>query len=405
MKIIQFFYGKIPEIYRFFMNRIQESKPDSVEYKLITELPKSIDVKRFADIRYASDLFRLMYLREHPFDIWLDSDVIVDRWLDFDRAYAFRESSESIFCPYGNTEVLDRMIEEFDYDRQCIAGLFRKYQNEFSVIPDGYFRHLGIGAMCRKTTGLWSQVGNSNVTIEKHNSVILVKHENQKFISLMPRIEVLKNVTLICTCKNRETFLQQSLLTWRAYGFDDIVIVDWSSEKSLSLSDVTVIRVEDQKVFDGAIARNLGARYAKRDYLFFVDADVKIIGNLDLFSKLNASSFHHGDFATDRHTYGTLLVAKDNFEKANGYNELMSGWGYEDDDLYRRLRELGLRETTFPYLSLEHINHSDNLRTQFRNQSGEDAESSRERNLKLSEERSWTKDSEQKKILTSAGMI
>jgi hypothetical protein len=167
-----------------------------------------------------------------------------------------------------------------------------------------------------------------------------------------------------------------------------------------------VIRVENQEIFDGAIARNVGARYASRNYLLFVDSDVRIIGRLDLFSKLNVSSFSRGDFsATGEHTFGTLLVAKTNFERVNGYNELMSGWGYEDDDLYRRLKELGLRETTFPYLSLEHISHSDSLRTQFRNENSEDVKSSRERNLRLSEERLWTRDSEQKKVLTSVGMI
>ena len=43
-------------------------------------------------------------------------------------------------------------------------------------------------------------------------------------------------------------------------------------------------------------------------------------------------------------TWGTVVFARKAFKMVEGYNEVMRGWGEEGDDLYERLRMLGLAE-------------------------------------------------------------
>jgi hypothetical protein len=185
-------------------------------------------------------------------------------------------------------------------------------------------------------------------------------------------------VSIVTTCKNRWEFLKQSLPTWLGRGFYQIVIVDWSSDDPIASkiaempdgdTPVTVIRIEGEEIFNGGMARNQGSLEVPSEYIMFIDSDMKIKD----WSKSEAIKMVPGRFYHGPHNvppFGTCVVRKWDFEAINGFSELYPAYGWEDNDLYNRLDELGLRRSFYDERMVEHIDHSDELRAEHRDQRG-----------------------------------
>jgi len=58
-------------------------------------------------------------------------------------------------------------------------------------------------------------------------------------------------------------------------------------------------------------------------------------------------------------------VSKNSFEKIGGYDDVLEGWGGEDEDLYLRLSSIETLIEYFPHFYYEAIQHSDQERTSF----------------------------------------
>jgi hypothetical protein len=185
-------------------------------------------------------------------------------------------------------------------------------------------------------------------------------------------------VTVVTTCKNRWGFLKKSLLTWLNKGFKKIIIVDWDSKVEVAskleklsegINPITVIRVENEDIFNGGLARNTGARFVTSEYALFIDSDMTIKD----WSQAGSISMVPGKFYHGPHNippFGTGLVRMDDFQRINGYSELYPSYGWEDNDLYNRLEESGLQRCFFDERMVEHIEHNDELRTRHRDQRG-----------------------------------
>jgi len=76
---------------------------------------------------------------------------------------------------------------------------------------------------------------------------------------------------------------------------------------------------------------------------------------------LQAGRFYQAEPRTIE-TWGTSICAKADFERVGGYDEVIQGWGKEDDDFYARLLLAGVRYGTFPGDTLHGIRHADNER-------------------------------------------
>jgi len=59
---------------------------------------------------------------------------------------------------------------------------------------------------------------------------------------------------------------------------------------------------------------------------------------------------------------GRIVISADDFRALGGYNEIMTGWGYEDRDFILRAERLGLKESVIPAYFLNTIRHGDGLR-------------------------------------------
>ncbi len=177
----------------------------------------------------------------------------------------------------------------------------------------------------------------------------------------------------ITTCKGRLHHLQQTLPLVACVPGAEVVVVDYDCPDGTAawvathFPHVRVVTVQDALHFNVAHARNLGAQGAKADWLVFFDADVCLLGG---FFDWLASGLQEGHFYTVQggtpDLMGTCVVANAVFQSLGGYDEVFSGWGQEDMDLYRGLVFQGCHQARFSGALLRAIAHDDEQRTRFR---------------------------------------
>ena len=214
-------------------------------------------------------------------------------------------------------------------------------------------------------------------------------------------------ISLICACKNRNEALQIALNSWLLKKeITEIIIVDWSSDESLASftkldKRIKVITVQNQKYFNQPQPLNLAASIATGDYILKVDCDYILSPYYDFFDtySIDENSFLSGyhncknydyfngqSYVIDKNSMslgeiseylnayspifkyliGLLFVSRHNFIKIGGYNEnLGKYYAYEDDEIFHRLRVLGLTEKKLDFnYNILHIPHPDKKRTE-----------------------------------------
>jgi hypothetical protein len=178
-------------------------------------------------------------------------------------------------------------------------------------------------------------------------------------------------LSIVVTCMGRLDHLRQTIPSLiRQDSGVEIVLVDWScpdlcgAYASEHWPGVRVVKVPGQKQFHKSAALNAGARVASAPWLAILDADM--IASSEFFENLRSGLRPDVllGLADDRLT-GFLACKRDGFDRTGGYDERMVGWGFEDDDMRRRLLEQGLRLEALPAGSIQVIPHDDESRTRF----------------------------------------
>jgi glycosyltransferase involved in cell wall biosynthesis len=182
--------------------------------------------------------------------------------------------------------------------------------------------------------------------------------------------------SIVTTCKGRLDHLRQSLPIFLAQPGAEVVVVDYDCPQKTrdivarDFPAARLVAVDDAPVFNLARARNLGAAVAGGEWLAFVDADIILVPDFaDRIAGLLAPGrFHHFKITT-RETvsaHGSCLVRRADFAAVEGYDEVVDGYGAEDQDFYFRLTLAGLEEETFDFSLIARIIHHDNAaRVQF----------------------------------------
>lgn len=187
------------------------------------------------------------------------------------------------------------------------------------------------------------------------------------------------NVSLVCCVMNREFMLMTSLFSWlRFKEIGEIIILDWSSKKDLSwvldVDDrIKYIRVEEEEHFNISQAYNLAIDHATKDYVLKMDVDYILnpYYNFFLTNPIKQESFYGGiseGFNPEKPMFaflcGILYIKKEDFYKAEGYNENYQGYGHEDHELYETLEKLNLKRLGVACdYSVMHTPHPQNFRT------------------------------------------
>lgn len=157
----------------------------------------------------------------------------------------------------------------------------------------------------------------------------------------------LSGISIITAVRNREERLADALKNWKELpGVDEIVVCDWSSSVPVTVPQgVKLVRVESEPHWRLSMAFNLAAHHATGAILLKMDVDYRVTNpsfalrvapEEGQFSCGNANIARHPE---DRFLCGCVCVRTSNFFAVNGYNERLVGYGYDDDDLYNRLRE------------------------------------------------------------------
>jgi glycosyltransferase involved in cell wall biosynthesis len=126
---------------------------------------------------------------------------------------------------------------------------------------------------------------------------------------------------------------------------------------------VLVVRAVGVGGFNISKARNLGALHATTPWLCFMDADTLVDADFHRHAgaALAAGHFFLADPCPLGLT-GLVVCRRDDFSGIGGYDELFSGWGCEDLDLYARLALSGRKQGSFPGDALRVIAHDDSER-------------------------------------------
>ncbi|KAJ8907451.1 hypothetical protein NDN08_007562 [Rhodosorus marinus] len=187
-------------------------------------------------------------------------------------------------------------------------------------------------------------------------------------------------ISIVTAVMDRTAQFIEAVKSWSsAQGVDEIVVVDWSSQRSVRselakaapeiLSDprFRIYRVENESRWVLSRAFNLCARLARRRQIFKADGDTAISGDFFKKHRLQPNQFFGGDWKEldDVHMNGALYLYRSDFFGVNGYDERLTTYGWDDSDLAARLvEERGLAFSEFDRTSLHSVNHPDFLRLQ-----------------------------------------
>jgi len=201
------------------------------------------------------------------------------------------------------------------------------------------------------------------------------QYETVRLRPFTSNVSAKDGISIITASRDRSRQLKESLESWcECSEVTEIIIVDWSSEDPLAEwiqnyddNRIISIRVDDQDRWILAHAYNLAARFATCKQLCKMDADFRVDADFFKHHCLEPGIFYSGDHrqarnTNEKHLNGFLFLAREDFFRANGYNERVLMYGWEDTDLYKRLTKVGLKRKSIDNNSIEHIQHNDTER-------------------------------------------
>lgn len=185
-------------------------------------------------------------------------------------------------------------------------------------------------------------------------------------------------ITAIITCMGRRSHLEVTL-SHAMREFDRVIVVDWSCpEQSGDFAEkkgAEVVRKIGAKFFSGSAAKNFGARYARSEYLAFIDADTFCMPGLgDEIKSLIAPnrmvlSARNFDGSDVNDTMGFLVCTREAFWSVGGFDETWGNvWGHEDTHLRGKLFLDAKLEVVrlSPGMKLGALAHGNDMRETFR---------------------------------------
>lgn len=188
---------------------------------------------------------------------------------------------------------------------------------------------------------------------------------------------VINGISLVTCARNRTENLLRCLPTWLHHKqIDELIVIDWNSdipvrdaldEADICDSRIRVVRVLDEPRWILTYGFNLGFRLSLFNSVMKVDADIEL--RRDFFDRntLLESQFIAGNWEAaepgQEHINGFFYVKTGHLAAINGFNEYITTYGWDDDDIYSRLNSIGAVRTLVDTSSIFHLEHDDSSRT------------------------------------------
>lgn len=184
-------------------------------------------------------------------------------------------------------------------------------------------------------------------------------------------------VSVVTCSRNRTENLLKALPSWLDCSeVSEVIVVDWTSDSPVTealaaagVSDprVRVLRVEGEPRWILAHAFNVGFQHASFNKILKADADIVLDPAFFHRNVLRPGEFIAGNWrrASDdqEHVNGFFYVWRDRLMGIGGFNEYITTYGWDDDEIYARLTEDGLNRTDVASGTIYHLPHDDALRT------------------------------------------
>ena len=185
----------------------------------------------------------------------------------------------------------------------------------------------------------------------------------------MPRLSI------VTTCKGRLHHLRESLPTFLAQPDCEVIVVDFDCPDDTAgvvareFPAARVVAVKNEPHFDIDRARNLGGEAAGGEWLAFIDADVLIVPD---FHERLAPEMRPGVFlrffprGRGTSLFGSCVMRREDFLAVGRYDEVMQGYGGDDQEMYFRLGLAGLQAVAMDFdLVAQVILHDNAARIKF----------------------------------------
>ncbi len=191
------------------------------------------------------------------------------------------------------------------------------------------------------------------------------------------RAESLKPGLSLVTCSmNRTANLIRALPSWLDHPeVSEVVIVDWNSKlpvaEELARAGIVDDRIRIARVYDEprwvlSYAFNVGFRFAQYDQILKCDADIVLDELYFEQNSLEQGRFIAGNWraAGDGQQYvnGFFHIHTEDLFKVGGFNEFITTYGWDDDDLYDRLTYKGITRQDVAPGTVTHLDHDDEAR-------------------------------------------
>jgi len=182
-------------------------------------------------------------------------------------------------------------------------------------------------------------------------------------------------LSIVTTCKGRLHHLRESLPTFLAQPDCEVIVVDFDCPDGTA--DVVardypaarVIKMNDEPHFDIARARNAGGDAATGEWVAFIDADVLIVPE---FHARLAAQMKPGVFLRffprrrGASLFGSCVMRREDYRAVGRYDEVMQGYGADDQEMYFRLELSGLAPIALDFdLVARVMGHDDAARIQY----------------------------------------
>lgn len=257
----------------------------------------------------------------------------------FDMAIEYLREKKFILCERVLCDIEERVYHDDSFQVEACNFLIKKIRSMYSFESYNY---------CNKK--------------------LIVKYQKDELM-------IRSGVSLVSCCMNRTANLIKSIKSWLALDIDEIVIIDWSSiipvieelkYEGISDERIKIIRVVNQKNWVLTEAFNLG--FSCSSYSKVIKADADILISKSFFKK---NIIGEGEFIAGRcnmaeksqeYINGFFYIHRADFFLVNGFNEYITSYGWDDDDLYNRLEHKGLKRLNIKRDSIYHLSHSDRKR-------------------------------------------
>jgi predicted glycosyltransferase involved in capsule biosynthesis len=126
----------------------------------------------------------------------------------------------------------------------------------------------------------------------------------------------------------------------------NVIVVDWNSIPKISINqtikntNIKIYRVSNENSWWLTKSYNLGFELANSKFVLKLDADALLDQKkLEEIKYLDYDlAFLSSDKENKKIDMGNFVIKKEIFMHVNGFNEFIWGWGYDEIDLFRRIR-------------------------------------------------------------------